>query len=311
LNTEGDANTATGNFALLGNITGTGNTAVGSGALFSNNGDLNTAVGFQSLNSNTGGNANTAVVENALSANVSGLGNTAVGSNSLINATGDDNIAVGSGAGIFVTTADNVICIGVAGENVSNSCYIANIFGESSPSGVGVFISSNGKLGTNTSSLRFKEEIKPMDKASEALFSLKPVSFRYKKEIDLAGTQQFGLVAEEVEAVHPDLVVRDKEGKPYSVRYDQVNAMLLNEFIKEHRKVQEQKATITQLESALAKQGAAIARQRKDFDATITELKKEMETVFARFTEQDAKIQSVSDQIEMGRRALNTALNNQ
>ena len=149
-----------------------------------------------------------------------------------------------------------------------------------------------------------------MDKASEALFSLKPVSFRYKKEIDPAGTSQLGLVAEEVEKVNPDLVVRDKEGKPYSVRYDQVNAMLLNEFLKEHRKVEEQEATITELKSMVTKQEAAIAQQRKDFETTITELKKEMETLVARSKEQDAKIQRVNDRMEISNSATQVAVSN-
>ena len=154
------------------------------------------------------------------------------------NTTGVTNTALGFNAGFSVTTADNVIVIGtnVAGQNMDHSCFIGEIFGETSSSGTAVFINSDGRLGTATSSRRFKDGIKPMDKASEALFALKPVTFRYKKEIDPTSTSQFGLVAEDVEKVNPALVVRDKEGKPYSVRYDQVNAMLLNEFLKEHRK---------------------------------------------------------------------------
>jgi septal ring factor EnvC (AmiA/AmiB activator) len=140
-----------------------------------------------------------------------------------------------------------------------------------------------------TSSRRFKDAIKPMDKASEALLELKPVTFRYKKEIDPKGTSQFGLVAEEVEKVNPDLVVRDKEGKPYSVRYDQVNAMLLNEFLKEHHKVKEQEATIAQLE--------------KDFQATVAQLTQ-------RLDEQAAQIQKVSAQLELNKPASRTVLNN-
>src|SRR5438067_10446037 len=126
-----------------------------------------------------------------------------------------------------------------------------------------------------------------MEQASETLFALKPVTFRYKKEIDPTHISQFGLVAEEVEKVNRDLVVRDKEGKAYSVRYDQVNAILLNEFLKEHRKVDEQEATITELKLTVTKQEAAIAQQQKDFEA--------------RFNEQDAKIRKVSDQVEMSR----------
>jgi len=125
-----------------------------------------------------------------------------------------------------VTTASNTICIGADGENVSSSCYIGNIFGATATGGVGVIVNAAGKLGTTPSSQRFKEQIKPIAQASEALFALKPVTFRYKKELDPTGTAQFGLVAEEVEKVNPDLIVRDKDGKPYSVRYDQVNAIL-------------------------------------------------------------------------------------
>src|SRR5207247_3535006 len=123
-------------------------------------------------------------------------------------------------------------------------------------------------FGTLTSSKRFKEEIKPMDKTSDALFALKPVTFRYKKEIDPAGTSQFGLVAEEVEKVNPDLVVRDKEGKPYSVRYEQVNAMLLNEFLKEHRKVQEQQKEIDSLKAELTEQRDLIQKESDRLEIT-------------------------------------------
>jgi hypothetical protein len=125
-----------------------------------------------------------------------------------------------------------------------------------------------------------------METASEALFALKPVTFRYKKEIDPVGKSQLGLVAEDVEKVNPDLVVCDKEGKPYSVRYDQVNAMLLNEFLKEHKKVEAQDQRL------------------RGQETTIAELKKEMEIVLARVKEQDSKIQRVNDQLEMRRPAL-------
>ena len=179
-------------------------------------------------------------------------------------------------------TASNVICIGAAGTNESNTCFIGNIFGNGTAAGVSVLISENGRLGTVISSKRFKEDIQPMDKASEALFSLKPVSFRYKKEIDPAGIPQLGLVAEDVEKVNPGLIVRDKEGKPYSVRYEQVNAMLLNEFLKEHRTVQQQEATIAQL--------------NKDFEATAAQLT-------ARLDQQASQIQKVSAQLEASKPA--------
>jgi hypothetical protein len=251
----GEQNTATGAAALLSNTTGTSNTAMGEAALFSNTtGAFNTAVGAGVLLTNTTGNANTALGLDALSSNTTANNNTAIGEDALnSNTTGSGNTVVGRNSGFAVTTANNVICIGasVAGANVNDSCYIGSIFGQTSSDGTAVFINSNGKLGTTTSSRRFKEDIKAMDKASEALFSLKPVSFHYKKEIDPASTSQLGLVAEEVEKVNPDLVVRDKEGKPYSVRYDQVNAMLLNEFLKEHRKVEQLEKQVEVLTAGL------------------------------------------------------------
>ena len=260
-NTSGVSNTATGESALFFNTTGTNNTADGSGALLKNTtGTDNTALGLDALFNNTTGNTNMAI------------GNSALNSNT----TGSDNTVIGFSSGFAVTTANNVICIGarVAGANVSNTCYIGSIFGQTSSAGTAVFINSDGKLGTTTSSKRFKEGIKPMDKTSESLFSLKPVSFRYKKEIDPASTSQFGLVAEDVEKVNPALVVRDKDGKPYSVRYDQVNAMLLNEFLREHRTVQEHEAIIAQVESNAAKQEATIARQQKQIEALTEGLQK-------------------------------------
>jgi len=128
--------------------------------------------------------------------------------------------------------------------------------------GVGVVIDSTGHLGTATSSARYKNNIKPMDKASEAILSLQPVTFRYKKELDPKPIPQFGLVAEEVAKVDPDLVARDEEGKPYTVRYEAVNAMLLNEFLKEHRKVEEQAETIEQQERRLADLEQVVAELR-------------------------------------------------
>ena len=156
-----------------------------------------------------------------------------------------------------------------------------------------MLINVSGKLGTSVSSKRFKQDINPMDRASEALFALKPVTFRYKKEIDPQGPQQFGLVAEEVEKVNPDLIVRDKDGKPYSVRCDQVNAMLLNEFLKEHWKNEKQEATIAQLKSTVEKQKATNAQQQKQIEALTSGLAK------------------VSAQLEANKRAPQIALNNQ
>jgi uncharacterized coiled-coil protein SlyX len=278
LSNTGSDNTATGAGALLSNTSGVSNTATGESALFSNTtGSFNTADGSGALLENTTGTDNTALGLDALFNNTTGNTNMAIGNAALnSNTTGSDNTVIGFNSGFAVTTANNVICIGarVAGANVSNTCYIGSIFGQTSSAGTAVFINSDGKLGTTTSSKRFKDDIKPMDKASEALLALKPVTFRYKKEIDPAGTSQFGLVAEEVEKVNPDLVVRDKEGKPYSVRYDQVNTMLLNEFLKEHRMVQEQKGTIAQLKSTVEKQEATNAQQQKQIEALTAGLQK-------------------------------------
>ena len=279
-NTEGSSNTAVGTGALFINSTGDENTAIGNDALTLNTGSFNTAVGTNALYNNTTGNNNTAVGRSALFTTTSG-DNTAVGASALTNNTsGNHNTALGDGAGLNVTTANNVICIGalLAGQNVSDSCYIGNIFGQTSASGAAVYVNSNHKLGTLTSSSRFKDDIKPMERVSEALFALKPVTFHYKKEIDPAGMQQFGLVAEEVEKINPDLVVRDKNGKAYSVRYDQVNAMLLNEFLKEHRKVQELEATM--------------AKQQRDFQATATHQQERIEALIK-------DIQKVSAQLEV------------
>ena len=284
LNNVGNFNTAVGDTALFSN-NGDDNTAIGEHALANNfAGSDNTAIGGQALQGNTSGGANTASGFHALFSNTTGAGNTANGDGALnSNTVGSGNTAVGSGAGAAATGNNNVYLgagmNGVFGE--SNACYIASVFGQTSASGVPVLINSNNKLGTATSSVRFKEDIKPMDKVSEALFALKPVTFRYKKEIDPAGISQLGLVAEEVDKVNPDLVVRDKEGKPYSVRYDQVNAMLLNEFLKEHRKVQELEARL--------------AQQERNFSV--------------RLKEEDAKIQKVSDSIQLSKAMPQTADN--
>ena len=265
-NSNGNRNTAVGNAALVVNTTGDDNTAIGTGALQANNGDSNTAIGAAALPVNNIGHDNVATGKRALAANTTGNFNVAFGNGALgFNTTGSGNIVLGDGAGFSITTANEVICIGTAGNNVDNACYIGQIFGATSSNGVAVFVNSNGRLGTMTSSARFKDEIKPMDEASEALFALKPVAFRYKKDIDPQGIPQFGLVAEDVEKVNPDLIVRDKEGKPYTVRYDAVNAMLLNEFLKEHRTVQEQQATITKLK-------LTVAQQKKDFQAAVARL---------------------------------------
>jgi hypothetical protein len=276
-NTDGDSNTAVGVDALLNNTGGDANTATGAEALISNiEGSFNTAAGFGALSLNVNGCCNTANGNNALFL-TTGSGNTAVGFFSLSNiTTGSDNVAVGQNAGVNLTTSDsNNIDVGfnvggVAGESntirIGNNdiadTFIRGISGTTIASGATVLVASNGHLGTVTSSQRFKENVTPMDKASEALFSLKPVTFRYRKEIDPVSILQFGLIAEDVEKINPDLVVRDEKGQINSVRYDQVNAMLLNEFLKEHRKVRELEATL--------------ARQQDDFQSKLSKQEKQI-----------------------------------
>ncbi|MGZ4974273.1 MAG: tail fiber domain-containing protein [Limisphaerales bacterium] len=287
----GDENTATGTGALLFNTSGNGNTANGVDALFYNTqGHSNTAIGFFALLNNGTGNDNTAVGVDALVNNVDGTSNTAIGFEALDATTGSGNTAVGNLAGGSLT-GDGNVCIGdgvtgFAGE--SNHTYIRNI--DTTPVSGGnsdaVTIDLNtGLLGHLSSSRRYKENVKPMDNASEALYRLKPVTYRYKKEIDRTQSLDYGLVAEDVANVDPNLTIRDRKGQIESVRYTAVNAMLLNEFLKEHRKVEQQ-------------------------EATIAELKKGMETLVARCKEQDAKIKKVSDQIEMKSSTTRVAVSN-
>jgi len=276
-----DENTATGAGALLSDTTGSGNTANGAFALFFNTtGTFNTAAGDSALFNNATGTQNTGVGISALLSNTSGNSNTAVGIDALLNnTTGNSNIAIGSGAGGSISTANNVICIGTAvGDNVSNTTWIGNVFGTTTVSGTTqpVIVSNTGQLGTISSSRRFKKQIKPMNQASESLLALRPVTFRYKT--DKTNTPQFGLVAEDVAAVNPDLVVRDENGEIYSVRYEAVNAMLLNEFLKEHRKVLQLEATV--------------AHQQRSFESRIVEQNKQIEAL-------RSGLQKVTAQLEM------------
>jgi hypothetical protein len=204
--------------------------------------------------------------------------------------TGGNNIDIGNAG---VAGESNKIRIGRQGTH--NGTFIAGISGVAG-TGSHVVVNAMGKLGVAASSARFKEAIKPMGKSSEAILALKPVTFRYEEEIDPEGVPQFGLVAEEVEKVNPDLVVREAEGKVYTVRYEAVNAMLLNEFLKEHSTVQE-------LKSTLAKQQATIAQQRKDFEANAAQQQKEIQAVTASLKEQAAQLQKVSAQLEASKPA--------
>jgi hypothetical protein len=294
-NTDGHFNTAVGQQALFANISGQENTAVGFVALANHpTGNFNTAVGTSALLNTTAGQ-NTAIGAHALQTNDTGNSNTAVGNNALVSSTGSGNIALGQNAGGSVTTASNVTCIGTSGANVDNSCFIGRIYSNVQPI-VGtdpdsVTITSTGRLGRgNVSSRRYKHDIQPMDRASEALFSLKPVSFRYNKEYDAMQTLAFGLIAEEVAKVYPDLVGRNSIGEPESVRYEQINAMLLNEFLKEHRKVEQ---------------------LRNEFEATVAQQQTEIQALTAQLKEQSAQIQKVSAQLELSKSASQTVLNNQ
>ena len=260
-------NTAVGAAALLLSTTGALNTAVGAAALLNNqNGASNSALGSEALMSNTTGDRNTAVGFQALSSNTVGAFNTALGAEALsFSATGNFNIALGVGAGTNVTTASNVICIGTAGSDVSDSTWINNVYGVTTNFAMTapVIVSASGQLGTIASSERFKKDVVTMDKASENILLLRPVTFHYKS--DSNQIPQFGLIAEEVAKVNPALVLRDKEGKPYTVRYEAVNAMLLNEFLKEHkafveeqRKVEKLEATVVDLAKQLRKVTARV-----------------------------------------------------
>ena len=242
--------------------------------------------------------------------NTIGNGNTAIGLEALFNNTaGSDNIALGAGAGYNLTTGSNNIDIGNAGAaNESNkirigtngthtNTFIAGISGVTVANGVGVIIDARGHLGTVVSSERFKEEIKPMDKASEVIFAFKPVSFRYKHELDPDGIPQFGLVAEQVEKVNPDLVARDTDRKAYAVRYEAVNAMLLNEFLKEHRKVEQQAATLSAVKSAAANSDAKITR----LESSIAEQQKQIAFLTESLKQQAAEVRKVGALLETQR----------
>jgi trimeric autotransporter adhesin len=240
------------------------NTAIGADTLCNMMMLGNTPYGCHALEGNTTGVHNTAIGFSALEENAMGNSNTAIGFAALYASTGSDNIALGARAAVYHIAGDHNIYIGNIGmgseagqirigtPGLQTGTYIAGI-SNAAVTGSPVVVDFNGRLGVTTSSARFKEAIKPMDEASEAILALKPVSFHYKKEVDPEGIPQFGLVAEEVEKVKPDLVVRDKEGKPYTVRYDAVNAMLLNEFLKEHRKVEQLEKQVEKLTAGLQK----------------------------------------------------------
>jgi len=306
-NTTGSDNTAVGDDVLYSNTTGHDNTASGGGALYFNiTGSYNTGIGVGALNMNSTADDNVAIGYYALLNNTDGHDNTAVGFGALVgNIHGFSNIALGLYAGSGITDGNNNIDIGNVGAHgdshririgtagIHTKTLIAGISGATVADGVGVIVGTNGQLGTVVSSARYKEAIEPMDKASEAILALQPVTFRYKYELDPDGVPQFGLVAEEVEKVNPALVARDDQGKPYTVRYEAVNAMLLNEFLKEHRKVEEQ---ATKIETQ---------------DCRMQELKSTVEQLQSALKEQAAQIQKVSAQVEMSKPVMQTIANNQ
>jgi hypothetical protein len=304
LNTTGSNNIASGYEALYHNSSGYYNTAIGFEPMWENvSGYQNIAIGFQPLFDNFSGHENIAIGIASLHDNISGQGNTAVGLNALLRNDGDFNTAVGTSALETLGTGDamghgtnnialgwfagngleignNNIYIGSGGggfdsgvirigsPGLQTATFIAGIFGPA-PAGLPVYVGSGGQLGTEPSSARFKQDIHSMEDASDVLLSLRPVTFHYKPKFDPHGTAQFGLVAEEVNKVDPDLVVHDGKGEAYGVRYEAVNAMLLNEFLKQHRKVEEQEsriqnesAEITELKQRLATLEQILLKQK-------------------------------------------------
>ena len=303
-NTTGIQNTAIGSDALVSNTIGMQNTAVGTSALSNNiSTSENTAVGFQALLNNGSTDIlataidNTAVGAHALESNIDGAFNTAIGDGALSSNNGNGNIALGNNAGKNLTSGSHNIdifdlgepdesnTIRIGSDGIQTATFIAGVYvATAGPAPLAVMCGNDGKLSALASSRRFKHDIKAVDKASEAILALKPVSFRYND--DPTNTPWVGLIAEEVASVNPDLIVRGKDGKPLSVRYDQVNAMLLNEFLKEHKTVQD-------LKSAAAKQEATIANQQKQIEALT------------------AGLQKVSAQLELNKAAPQTVLNSQ
>ena len=287
-NQTGTSDTAVGRDALFGNLTGIANTAVGANALPNNsNGSFNTALGTGTMTFNISGAQNTAVGASSMAGNFAGKNNvavgweallfstvgnfnTAAGSSALLNATGSSNIGIGASAGMNLTSGSNNIDIGnagVAGESsairigtagTQTATFVAGIRATPITGGIAVGVDANGQLGVRASGARFKEATQPMAKSSEVIYALRPVKFRYKKEVDPKGAPEFGLIAEDVAKVDRDLIIVDDAGKPFTVRYEEVNAMLLNEFLKEHNKVQQLQSTVAELKAALKTQAAQI-----------------------------------------------------
>jgi hypothetical protein len=260
----------------------------------------------------------------ALALTTTGGQNTACGSGALGgNQTGNNNIGVGFQAGKTLSTGSNNIYIGAdAATGAENNCIrignptgpgittcIAGIYNNVQTTQA-VYIDANGHLGTKVSSQRFKQNIKTMGDASDVLLALRPVSFQYKPEFDPTGSPQFGLIAEEVEKVSPDLVIHEKDGSPHGVRYDEVNAMLLNEFLKEHKRVEEQGMTIAAQGRTNADQAKALATLQKDFETTVAQQQREIKDLTASLKEQAVLLQKVSAEVQLARPALRVVSNN-
>jgi hypothetical protein len=325
--TGGNFNNAFGDDALLNNIDGMNNTAMGDLALQDSNanensafgaqalqshqaGVRNNAFGFQALQHDVTGGLNNAFGALALKSNTMGNFNSAFGNAALLNLTsGSNNTALGSGAGADLETGSGNVYIGAGSSGVaaeSNHTYIRNINLTPVNGGGTDTVTVNlttGLLGHLSSSRRHKEQIKAMDNVSEVLYRLKPVTYRYKKEIDPSQILDYGLVAEDVAEIDPNLTVCNREGQIESVRYNAINAMLLNEFLKEHKKVQEQQAQIVELNSRVAKQDGVIAQQRKAFQAAIARQETQIQAVTAGLKEQAPQIRKVSSQVGMHRLA--------
>ncbi len=303
-NNTGDYNTATGSSALQSNTTGYSNTAAGFQALLSNTGGYsNTASGVNALYSNTAGIDNTASGQDALFSNSTGNDNTATGVQALNLATGSGNVALGFQAGLNVTTGSSNIEIGNAGaaadnkvikigtEGTHKKTYIAGIFSNTAVSGLTVVVGSNGELGAVSSSERFKTDIAPMGSNTEKLQRLRPVTFHYKA--DAQGPRRYGLIAEEVAGVYPELVVHDNQGRIDGVRYDELAPMLLNEMQKEHSTVAslvaQQEADAAKIEQQAAiidKQGVKIASLERKV-AEVDDLKQQLSAVIKQQKAQD------------------------
>jgi trimeric autotransporter adhesin len=322
MGTDLGPNTAIGSHALENNVDGSASTALGYNALhsqvtgFTAGGDphlaANTAVGFEALANVTGSAAgdnalNTALGYQALFDLTDGNSNVAIGWQAGFGlTTGDGNVAVGGEAGVGLTSGTENVFIGkfqgpaTATEN--HHTYISNIRNTSLPAGGSIDLVTidlaSGLLGHNSSSRRYKEDVEPMDKASEALYQFKPVSYRLKKEVDRHQSRAFGLIAEEVAEVNPDLIVRNAQDQVEGVHYEMVNAMLLNEFLKEHKKVEEQQSKINNQQASIAELRATVAQQAKG-----------MEVLTAQLKEQAAEILRVNAQVEMIKAAPQVVVN--